>query len=95
MKHPSTFTARPSIVSCELDGGTVLLDLDTSRYFGLNAVGLVVWEALAQPSTADELCRKVCERFDVSPQQCAQDVDRLLFDFMERRLIERGAEPVA
>lgn len=95
MKHPRTFIARPSIVSCELDGGTVLLDLDTSRYFGLNAVGLVVWEALAQPSTADELCRKVCERFDVTPDKCAQDVDRLLSDFIDRRLIEREPGPVA
>lgn len=94
MTHQGVFTAKPSIVSCELDGGSVLLDLETSQYFGLNAVGLFVWEALSRPSTAEQLCQAVQDRFEVTPERCTVDIDRLLTEMIERRLVDREAASV-
>jgi len=38
------FTIPEGVVSREIEGETVLLNLESGRYFGLNAVGTRVWQ---------------------------------------------------
>lgn len=85
------FRRKPSVVACELDGGSVLLDLETSRYFGLNAVGVAVWDMLASPHTTHQLCTGILNQFDVPEGRCRDDVERLMEQMLERQLVERAA----
>jgi hypothetical protein len=66
------------IVSCDLDGDAVLLDLGSSRYFKLNRVGAHVWNHIGSGATVSDLRRSVMESFDVDPDRCVRDVDNLL-----------------
>lgn len=66
------------VVSCDLDGDAVLLDLVSSRYFKLNRVGAHVWAKLGSGATVGELRRAVMENFDVDPDRCVRDLDDLL-----------------
>src|SRR5690606_39638202 len=57
----STTTVKKSSaqVSTLVEGETIVLQLETGTYFSLNEVGVVVWEALDQLRTVEELKDKV------------------------------------
>ena len=70
----------PKVVSQTVSDGGVLLDTAGEVYFGLNAVGMRVWQLLP-PSckTLDELCANLAQAYpDVTPDQLRQDVTELL-----------------
>ncbi len=75
------------VVGAELDGEFVMLDPDSGIYYGLNEVGTAVWRFLSSPRRLDEVVAHVCEGFDVTPERCRADVDRLLAELAARRLV--------
>lgn len=93
MTDSRMYVAKATVAASELNGGAVLLDLDQSRYFGLNPVGELVWQQLSSPKTLDQLCEAVCSQFEVSSEVCATDVSQLLRDLLDRGLIERHDAP--
>ena len=88
---------RPSadVIFRELEGEAVLLDLSSSRYFGLNAVGTRVWTLIASGSTMAQLTAAMAAEFDGDPEQIARDVCELLAELTERGLVVRGAGPAS
>lgn len=84
------------VVSCDLDGEAVLLDLETSRYFKLNRVGAYIWAALGGGgASVGEVRRSVMERFDVDPDRCVRDVDNLLAALNTAGLVRIDDVPAA
>ncbi len=46
---PTTrFRPKPNVLVRELGGEAVLLDIETGRYFGLNATGVRIWALLGE-----------------------------------------------
>ena len=74
-----------SVVMCELDKGLALLDVGRGKYFSLNSTGAFVWKVIEQPSSLDDLCAAVAERFKIEHDACRSDVVSLL-----RQLIDSG-----
>ncbi len=66
----------------------IALDLDSSQYFTANESAAVVWDALADGATREELVSVLCERFDVEPEVAQADVGRLLGSLRSEGLIE-------
>ncbi|KKC27885.1 hypothetical protein WP12_00790 [Sphingomonas sp. SRS2] len=83
------------VVSCDLDGDAVLLDLDRSRYFKLNRVGAHIWTELGNRATVGDLRRSVMESFDVDPDRCVRDIDNLLSALSASGLIKIDDVPAA
>jgi len=75
-------------VSCQIDDEVAILNLDRSLYFGLEGVGVQIWEALEKPRSVGELCDGLLEAFDVSRAQCEEDVIQLVSSLREEGLIE-------
>lgn len=90
MPQTETYVVEPDVVACELAGGAALLDLRTSTYFSLNAVGARVWEALAEPRTVKQVCDAVSETFDTDPKACEADVRAHLLSLEARGLVTHG-----
>jgi hypothetical protein len=65
-------------MSTELDGETVILDLASGTYSGLDAVGTFIWNQLEQPATITALRGAILGKYDVSEAQCLAD----LLDFL-------------
>jgi sensor domain CHASE-containing protein len=89
----SLISANQDVVACELEGDSVLLDIASSRYFRLNAVGTHVWNALTEPKTVADLQHMILEAFDVDAGRCAQDLDALLGKLSKSGLVEISNEP--
>ena len=83
--------ADPEVVATEVEGGAALLDLRTSQYYGLNAVGSFVGAQPQAPKTLDQLAAADSEGFAVEAAACRADIARLLEDFARAGLVKRDA----
>jgi hypothetical protein len=71
----------------EVGGETVLLDLQSEQYFGLDAVGTRVWQLLGEGVGADAVVDTLLDEYDVQRETLATDVSDLLDQLAEAGLI--------
>jgi hypothetical protein len=64
----------------ELQGESVLLNLDSECYFGLDEVGTRMWNALASSADTDAACEALTAEYDVAPERLRADLE----DFVAR-----------
>jgi hypothetical protein len=83
----TTVVVAPDQVSSELVDESVILNLKTGMYFGLNEVGASVWQLLQQPKTVADVCAAILEDYDVEAAQCETDILALLEELAEAQLI--------
>ena len=76
-------------VDAELQGELTILDPVGSRYYGLEEVGALVWEALRQPRTLDELLAVVMAEYEVDEATLRADLTGFLAELEDRSLVER------
>lgn len=83
------FARNPDMIWTGVDGQTVMLSIDRGEYFGLGGVGGRVWEVLAEPVTADEICERLISEFDVDPGVCRADLAAFLSDLLESGIVHQ------
>lgn len=71
----------------EVGGETVLLNLDSETYFGLDDIGTEILRLMRQGATIDETVEALLPRWDVEPDVLAADVGELLDQLAEHQLI--------
>lgn len=89
----SIFFRAKGNVSTELEGETVILDINTGVYSGLDPVGTRIWKILENPVTLVQIREKLLQEYDVSPEQCTADLLVFLQKLVNNNLIimENGA----
>lgn len=75
-------------VSCKINDEVAILDLERAIYFGLQGVGVHLWESLEQPRSVDDLCASVMAEFEVPEAACRADIVRILGSLEAEGLIE-------
>lgn len=81
------FVADPEVISCEFGEGSALLDLRSGTYFTTNSVGKFVWDLVSKPQALDDIRQAITDSYDVTDQQCAVDLEALLDDMVNAKLI--------
>lgn len=71
-----------------IDGETILLDLASSTYLGVNGSGSVLWPALVEGCTRDHLVTQLSHAYDLDPARAAADVEAFLADCRDRGYLE-------
>ena len=79
---------KDELPSCQIDDEVVLLDINDGIYLGMNAIASSIWTLLKTPHSLAELCQKLMIDYDVSQQQCEQEVFSFLKQLENRDLIE-------
>jgi hypothetical protein len=77
-------------VTCDLSGEAVILQLQDGMYYGLDPIGASVWKLIQTPKTIAEIRDAILEEYDVTPEQCEADLQALLEDMKEQRLVTVG-----
>ena len=72
----------------ELEGESVLLNLDSESYFGLDDVGTRMWSVLTTSETVQESFDILVGEFDVSREQLRSDLTALIESLIEHGLVE-------
>lgn len=79
----------PDLLAVPMDGDLVMMSISQGCYYGINPVGARIWEALEMPQSLEALCRMVTAEFEVSAEQCEQDVRLFVQQMLDARVVEQ------
>jgi hypothetical protein len=71
-----------------LDGESVLLNLETEKYFGLDTTGTRMWELATHMPNIEAAFGKLAEEFEVEPEVLRQHLGELLGQLVENGLLQ-------
>jgi hypothetical protein len=66
---------------------TVMMNLESGDYLGVNSVGTDIWNLLNEPIAVAELIKKILEMYDVSEEKCSAEVNTFLTNALEQGMI--------
>ena len=77
----------PDVLYRDLDGQTVILDLSSGKYFGLNEVGTRIWALMSEGRSVADIVRILALEFEADTATIERDVRDLLETLKSRNLI--------
>ena len=87
--HTTTRLRRsPTAMGSELADGFVIMDIESGHYFSLNETGSAIWRALERPVTKAEIVDALCERFEITADDCRPKVAAFLDRLGRFRIVE-------
>lgn len=86
-------TPSPEVLFQELDGETVLLDLGSERYFGLDDVGTRVWQLLLAHGELAAVHRQMLAEYEVPAERLREDLLELVARLEAAGLVRVEREP--
>lgn len=91
----SSVRIREGVLSRDLQGELVILDLNTGVYFGLDEVGTRIWHLLEEHRSLQKVLDSMIEEYEVGHAQCAEDLFSFVTKMLDKGLAEvcNGAGP--
>ena len=80
--------ATPNVLAQDLAGESVLLNLQTEEYFGLDDVGTRIWQTLTEKESVQTAINALQAEYEVEPEQLRQDVENLIAELLANGLVE-------
>jgi len=74
-------------VSAPVGEGTVILHLESGRYYSFDDSALAIWELLDAPQSLSELVDRLTGTYDVRPEDCESDTAKFLAELASKGLI--------
>jgi len=71
----------------KIDNEVVMLNVESAKYFALNEVASRIWELIEEKVTVNQIINSLMEEYDVSLQQCSEDVFLYLHALNAKSLI--------
>ena len=88
LEFSSRVTTAPDVMFRIIGDEAVILNLKSELYLGLNPVGTRFWTVLHDAPSIEAAYESLLDEFDVAPTQLREDLDQLLGQLLEQRLIE-------
>ena len=76
-----------AVVVRDLDGESVILNIESGIYFGLDRIGTRVWQLIEAHGDVDAIVRVMEHEYDADPQTLRADAEALVAALIEKRLI--------
>ena len=81
------------VMSRQVGDETVILDLSSGMYFGLDPVGARIWQLLNDGQSVDAVVITLLGEYDVTEDQLRQDVNSLVSELVSRGLVQVSPSP--
>ncbi len=78
----------PDQVSSDLAGESIILNLKSGTYYGLNEVGSSIWKLIQEPKAVSDICESILDEYEVDAQTCEKEVQSLINDLLDAQLVE-------
>jgi hypothetical protein len=88
LDNSTIIVASQNQISSDLVDETVILNLKSGVYHGLNQVGTSVWKLIQQPRNFGEILDALLTEYEVSVEECDRHLRQLLEDMASQDLIE-------
>jgi len=85
----STVARNDDIIWRKIEDKVVLIGKDGMAIHTLNKTAGYIWELCDGTNSPDEIAAKLCERFDVTPEEANVDVRETINKMEEMGLVER------
>lgn len=70
-----------------IDAEAVLINLSTGMYYTMDKVGAVVWQLIEGGHSMAEMSSIIAERYGVDPDMVLRDLEKVVRDLLEQRLV--------
>jgi hypothetical protein len=80
-------TIPAEVMARQVGEETVILDLASGTYFGLDPVGARIWQLLSEGRTQAEVCESMLAEYEVSRDEIERDLSELLDALVDKGLI--------
>lgn len=87
MRLTDKVTIPAQVMARQVGEETVILDLASGTYFGLDPVGARIWQLLTEGKTLAEACAAIIEEYEVTREKIEGDVLSLAEDLQAKQLI--------
>lgn len=88
MNKKTTYKRNPELLAVDMDGETVMMDMISGNYFGINTVGSHVWAVLETEHTVEEILKSLEGQFEISESDTVQsDIISFLDDMVKQKLV--------
>jgi len=88
MNLKKTIMLSPDVISQEVAGETVLLDLKSENYFGLDEVGTRIWQLIKETDDLQAIYNTLLAEYEVEENRLQTDLDALLGEIAGLGLIK-------
>ncbi len=88
MNLKQTITLSPDVISQEVSGETVLLDLESENYFGLDEVGTRIWQLIESAGDLETIFNTLLEEYDVEKEELLSDLSDLVGEIEKLGLVK-------
>ena len=87
MNLETKLTVPAQVMSRLVGDETVLLNLETGIYFGLDGVGQRIWDAVVEGDSLEQIAAKIVSDYDVDEAHAQADVLEFANELVERGLL--------
>jgi hypothetical protein len=79
---------QPHVVMTEMDGGeSVLVDLNTRRYYQMNETATLVWRAMSEGKTRKDVIAQLTTVYEVTEEHAQGSLARILEQWTVQQLV--------
>ena len=86
--NPAVVQRSPNQIACDMGGEVVILDVKSGTYYGLDALGSMVWSLIEQPMSLAAIRDAIIADYDVDAETCERDIVKFLREMETVGLIE-------
>jgi hypothetical protein len=87
MNLNQTITLSPDVISQEVSGETVLLDLESEHYFGLDEIGTRIWQLIKETGDLQAIYETLLAEYEVEEDRLHSDLEALLGEISQLGLV--------
>jgi hypothetical protein len=80
-------TLSPQVIFQELDKEAILLDLNGEAYYGLDEVGMRLWQLLTENGDFDAAVTQLLTEYEVEEEHLRRELRELLEDMAQSDLV--------
>jgi hypothetical protein len=84
-------TIPTQVMARQVGDETVILDLASGTYYGLDPVGARIWQLMAEGQSLAQVCEVMLAEYEVSRDDIERDVLALVQTLLARQLVSVGA----
>lgn len=81
------FSKSDNFVETEVDGETVLMDIENGQFSSLAGTGKAIWDQIDGRKEFSAIIAQLIATYDVDETECRQQVGELLSELLEKNLV--------
>ena len=83
----SRFVLTDEQINTQLERDTVILNVNTGKYYSLEGVGSSIWEGIRAGLSLEAIQEAVLQKYQVNSKECLSDIEALVQQLFDAGLI--------